>query len=100
MLGELAQQDSIPLVMAGDFNATVDHAPMQALLDGPVRDAFVEAGTGFGATWPQILGPLLPVMRLDHVLVSASITVVDVQVQITPGSDHRRLAVELAVPVA
>ena len=100
VLGELAQQDSVPLVMAGDFNATGDHAPMQALLDGPVRDAFSEAGTGFGATWPQIAGPLLPVMRLDHVLVSASITVVDVQVQITPGSDHRRLAVELAVPVA
>lgn len=100
LLGELARQDGAPLVMAGDFNATVDHAPMQALLDGPVQDAFVEAGTGFGATWPQIAGPLLPVMRLDHVLVSAGITVVDVQVQITPGSDHRRLAVELAVPVA
>ena len=98
LLGELAANSDVPLVMAGDFNATKDHAPLAALLDSGLRDAYTEAGTGFGATWPQWGGPAFPLMRLDHVLVSDTVTVMSAQVQQNPGSDHRRLAVELAVP--
>ena len=87
-----------PLVMAGDFNATADHAPMAALLGSGARDAFVVAGRGVGATWPQWPGPMIPVMRLDHVLVDGGIAVRSAQVQHNPGSDHRRLSVELAIP--
>ncbi|MGS0683840.1 endonuclease/exonuclease/phosphatase family protein [Nakamurella sp. GG22] len=89
-----------PLVMAGDFNATADHAPMADLLRSGVRDAYVVAGSGVGATWPQWAGPMIPVMRLDHVLVDGGVTVRSAQVQHNPGSDHRRLSVELAIPPA
>lgn len=88
------------LVMAGDFNATLDHASMSALVSTGTRDAFSEAGQGIGATWPQSSGPMPALMRLDHVLVSDTVVVMSAQVQANPGSDHRRLSVELALPSA
>ncbi|WP_188943077.1 endonuclease/exonuclease/phosphatase family protein [Nakamurella endophytica] len=89
-----------PLVLAGDFNATLDHRPMQRLLAAGFRDAFAESGTGLGATWPEWSGPVPPLMRLDHVLVNDPVTVLSIRERTSPGSDHRRLEVELAVPVA
>ena len=85
------------LVMAGDFNATLDHAPFQRILATGKRDAFLEAGSGYGATWPSWRGPIVPVMRLDHVLVGDGVTVVSVADQVSAGSDHRRLVAELAL---
>ena len=88
------------VIMAGDFNATSDHQPFVALMASGLRDAFGEAGRGTGATWPQWKGPVMPLMRLDHVLVDDGVTVTSAEVQANRGSDHRRLAVELALPVA
>ncbi|WP_111765418.1 endonuclease/exonuclease/phosphatase family protein [Nakamurella deserti] len=85
------------LVMAGDFNATVDHAPFQRVLAAGKRDAFLEAGSGYGATWPSWGGPTVPVMRLDHVLVGDGVAVVSVDEAVSAGSDHRRLVAELAL---
>lgn len=87
------------VIMAGDFNATDDHAPFTELTSSGLRDAFGEAGRGTGATWPQWKGPVMPMMRLDHVLVDDGVIVLSADVQANRGSDHRRLAVDLAVPV-
>ena len=87
--------------MAGDFNATGDHEPMDELLGTHgLRDAFTEVGRGVGATWPQWDGPVIPVMRLDHVVLTDTVAALSAQVQDSPGSDHRRLSVELALPSA
>lgn len=88
------------LILAGDFNATLDHAPLQRLVASGLRDAFVESGRGFGATWPRWSGPVPSLMRLDHVLVSDQMRVKSVREQVSVGSDHRRLVVQLAIPVA
>ncbi len=96
-LTQLAGEEADPLIMAGDFNATADHAPMGRLLATGLRDAFDEAGRGIGATWPVWRGPMIPVMRLDHVLVRGPITVLGAEVQDNRGSDHRRVSVEVAV---
>jgi endonuclease/exonuclease/phosphatase (EEP) superfamily protein YafD len=85
------------VIMAGDFNATSDHAPFVELTRSGLRDAFGEAGRGTGATWPQWKGPVMPLMRLDHVLVDDGVVVLNAQVQANRGSDHRRLVVELAL---
>jgi len=98
MLSRMQPPEGGALVMAGDFNATLDHAPMDALVASGLRDAFSEAGQGIGATWPQTSGPLPALMRLDHVLVSDTVVVMNAEVQANPGSDHRRLSVELALP--
>jgi len=100
LLAQMRPPESGALIMAGDFNATLDHAPMDVVVSSGMRDAFNEAGQGIGATWPQSSGPMLPLMRLDHVLVSDSVVVMSAEVQANPGSDHRRLAVELALPSA
>ena len=98
-LGGFGGQTSPPLVMAGDFNATGDHEPMSALLAAHgLRDAFTEVGRGVGATWPQWDNPMIPLMRLDHVVVTDTVKVLSAEVQPSPGSDHRRLSVELAFP--
>lgn len=98
-LSRMAPPAGGSLVLAGDFNATMDHAPLQRLVSGGLRDAFDEAGRGWGATWPRWDWPMPPVMRLDHVLVSDAVTVTSVRDEVSVGSDHRRLVVELAVPV-
>jgi endonuclease/exonuclease/phosphatase (EEP) superfamily protein YafD len=86
------------VIMAGDFNATSDHAPFVELTRSGLRDAFGEAGRGTGATWPQWKGPVMPLMRLDHVLVDDAVIVTSAEVQANRGSDHRRLAVDLVLP--
>ena len=96
-LTRLALHEGDPLIVAGDFNATADHVPMEQLLASGLRDAFDEAGRGVGATWPAWRWPMIPVMRLDHVLVRGAITVLTAEVQYNRGSDHRRVSVELAV---
>jgi endonuclease/exonuclease/phosphatase (EEP) superfamily protein YafD len=96
----LAQQNGEtdgPLIMAGDYNATKDHSPMDGVLASGMRDAYSDAGTGVGATWPQWGSPMVPVMRLDHVLVNDQVTVLNARLEPNRGSDHLRLAVELAV---
>lgn len=97
-LALLAGKEKTPLILAGDFNATLDHAPLRRLVNTGLRDAFVESGSGFGATWPRWDSLIPPVMRLDHVLVSHQITVMSITDQKSAGSDHRRLLVELALP--
>ena len=47
-----------PWVLAGDFNATLDHAEFRALLDRGYRDAGDVTGRGLEATWPA--GRLFP----------------------------------------
>lgn len=97
-LARVAEKETGPIVLAGDFNATLDHAPLRRLVASGLRDAFLEAGSGYGATWPRWNGVIPPLMRLDHVLVSAPISVVSVVTQTSAGSDHRRLLVDLALP--
>lgn len=102
-MATMAAPDGSALVMAGDFNATTDHAPFQRLLAAGKRDAFLAAGRGYGATWPNWDGPVVPVMRLDHVLVSdtapgsAAVAVLSLHEEVSAGSDHRRLVAELAL---
>ena len=41
-----------PRVLAGDFNATFDHAELRRLLDRGYRDAAEQAGVALRPTWP------------------------------------------------
>ncbi|MET7403604.1 endonuclease/exonuclease/phosphatase family protein [Dactylosporangium sp. NPDC005572] len=89
-------------VLLGDFNATLDHAPLRRLLRrGGYRDAAAERGRGLVPTWPYALVPgllRLFAVTLDHVLVDRRIGVREVAVRPVPGSDHRAVVAELALP--
>ena len=83
------------LVVAGDFNATLDHAPMKDL--GGCADAGLEAGIGGVSTWPTSSHTTLLGSPIDHVLADSSAwRTRSASVLTLSGSDHRALVVELA----
>ncbi|GAB2917933.1 endonuclease/exonuclease/phosphatase family protein [Micromonospora polyrhachis] len=85
-------------ILAGDFNATLDHAPLRALLDTGYVDAAAAAGVGLTGTWGPYDGDFIPPVAIDHVLVDRRIGVRAASVHPLPGSDHRALLAELALP--
>jgi len=80
---------SAPIVLAGDFNATIDHAQFRRLLENGWTDVHTAKGCGFDQTWPASGGLGIPLMRLDHVLVSDHFEVKAVEVGPANGSDHK-----------
>lgn len=85
-------------ILAGDFNATLDHAPLRALLATGYVDAADAAGTGLTGTWGPYDGDLIPPVVIDHVLVDQRIVVSGASVHPLPGSDHRAVLAELRLP--
>ena len=89
-LEELAADTDGPLILAGDFNASRQHATFRALLDSGLTDAHLSTGRGWAASWPE--GRRLPPFALiDHVLVSDELAVDQVTEVRVPASDHRAL---------
>jgi endonuclease/exonuclease/phosphatase (EEP) superfamily protein YafD len=95
-LAKLADGTTLPLVLAGDFNATRQHASFRALLSHELRDAHHERGRGFARSWPMDKpGPAFAL--LDHVLVTDDVAVRDVDELTVPGSDHRAIVSRLGL---
>ncbi|MEV7009458.1 endonuclease/exonuclease/phosphatase family protein [Streptosporangium sp. NPDC051022] len=85
-------------VLAGDFNATLDHPPVRALLDSGYRDAADVTGQGLIPTWPQRGWEPVPGVTIDHVLADSRMAVVSFGVHALPGTDHRPVFAELTLP--
>ncbi|HKI62267.1 MAG TPA: endonuclease/exonuclease/phosphatase family protein, partial [Mariprofundaceae bacterium] len=90
-LAEQIGQESGPVLVAGDFNATVLNSPyvkIRSLLD----NAFEKVGFGFGFTFPspaRRMGALTPFMRIDHIFYSKDFTAHQAYVvHDAGGSDH------------
>jgi hypothetical protein len=92
-----APSDDVLRVLAGDFNATFDHAAMRAVLARGYADASVRAGRGLAWTW-RPLRLRLPRLSLDHVLVDPRIAVASVELVPVAGSDHLAVVAELVLP--
>jgi endonuclease/exonuclease/phosphatase family metal-dependent hydrolase len=86
------------VVLAGDFNATLDHAQFRRLLRLGYVDAASQVGNGLALTWgPEPTGsPAL--LTVDHVLVDRRCGVLATSVHRLPGSDHQALYAELRLP--
>jgi endonuclease/exonuclease/phosphatase family metal-dependent hydrolase len=89
-----------PRILLGDFNATLDHQPMRALVATGYRDAADATGQGLLPTWPFFGSRHLPPVTIDHVLVDKRIGVREVSVHRIPRADHRAVIAELTVPAA
>jgi endonuclease/exonuclease/phosphatase (EEP) superfamily protein YafD len=87
---------TLPVVMAGDFNATRDHRPFRRLLDAGMRDAHDVVGAGWTPTWKANSLLLPPVLRIDHVLASPAFAVTGYRVGAEIGSDHKPVLADLA----
>lgn len=76
-----------PRILVGDFNATLDHGALRAVMRRGYLDAAAAAGKGLAPTWPA--AGWLPPVTIDHVLVDRRCAVLDVSVRAISGSDHR-----------
>lgn len=90
------------VIMAGDFNATLDHFDGLAMGEGAALGNCVDAGSVTGnaavGTWPTSLPPLLGA-PIDHVMATPGWQITGMRVIANrdgSGSDHRPLVVQLS----
>ena len=94
-VASLCRRPSAGLIVAGDFNATRDHAPLRNL--GGCISAGEQAGIGGLATWPSSTGTTLLGATIDHVLVDGTVWKgKGGRVVAIPGTDHRAVVVQLS----
>ena len=84
-----------PIVVAGDLNAPEQSLVVRTLLDTGLRNAFSDAGRGFGYTYGHELLYGGSFMRIDHVLVSSKIGVANCFAGGAEGSSHRAVVADL-----
>lgn len=94
-----APEPAVLRVLAGDFNASLDHAALRRVLRLGYTDAARAAGRALAWTWAPLL-VRFPRLVIDHVLVDPRIGVATVDVLPVRGSDHRAVVAELVVPSA
>ena len=86
------------VILAGDFNATIDHMASLGMDGGDMgycRDVASRTGNGLSGTWPSSL-PMLAGAPIDHVMASENWTPTgSVVLDDAGGSDHRALVVQL-----
>lgn len=89
-------QGPTPAVLAGDFNATLDHSVLREGIAG-CGDAAAQTGDGLAGTWPnwapRWLGP-----QIDHVFGTDGIAAESFDVRDVPGTDHRAIVTTLRIP--
>ena len=87
-----------PRILAGDFNATLDHAQFRRLLRSGYLDAASQAGHGLSPTWGPRPGRSPTLLAIDHILIDRRCAVLTVSAHRLTGSDHRALYAELQLP--
>ncbi|WP_406007839.1 endonuclease/exonuclease/phosphatase family protein [Streptomyces sp. NBC_00637] len=91
-----ARHDDGPLVLAGDFNASQDHAAFRRILGTGLRDAARLAGEDREPSWPSRTAPAFGA-QIDHVLVSRDFSASDARFLHLDGTDHRALVVDVTL---
>jgi endonuclease/exonuclease/phosphatase (EEP) superfamily protein YafD len=88
--------DGGPAIVAGDFNATLDHSLLRSATRG-CSNAADQRGQGLVPSWPSWLpdwvGP-----QIDHVFATDPIVAEHFAVREITGSDHRAVIVRLRLP--
>ena len=88
-----------PVLLMGDFNAPEQSPVIANLQLLGLKDAFAQAGRGWGFTHGHALSRGLDVFRIDHVLVSPSIRVARAFVGTGSASEHNAVVADLLLPV-
>jgi endonuclease/exonuclease/phosphatase (EEP) superfamily protein YafD len=94
-----AEDDGPVRILAGDFNATFDHAEFRDLVGSGYVDAAAAQGKGLAATWPADR-TWAPPVTIDHVLADERVHVAGAEIVEVPGSDHRAVLADLVLPAA
>jgi endonuclease/exonuclease/phosphatase (EEP) superfamily protein YafD len=91
------------VVVAGDLNATLAHAPLRRLVDLGLTDSAVQANAGWSPTWPagshqRRLGLTVPAFAaIDHVLTSPRLVATSSRTVDLRGADHRAVLATVSV---
>lgn len=91
------------VVVAGDLNATLAHAPVRRLVDLGFSDSAVQANAGWSPTWPsgshqRRLGLTVPAFAaIDHVLTSPRLVATSSRTVELRGADHRAVLATVSV---
>jgi endonuclease/exonuclease/phosphatase family metal-dependent hydrolase len=95
-LASLTPPGELPRIVAGDFNATLDHAEFRKILKLGYADSALATGNSLNPTWG--MPGKDPLLTLDHVLVDRGCAVLATSVHTIPGSDHRAVYAEIQLP--
>jgi len=90
-IADLARREPGPVVIAGDTNLP-DLSLIFSRTLSSFRDGFVEAGSGFGYTYPNDRRPW---MRIDRILSSDDLRFVRFRVGTSAASDHLCVVADL-----
>ncbi|KAB2344141.1 endonuclease/exonuclease/phosphatase family protein [Actinomadura rudentiformis] len=85
-------------ILAGDFNATLDHAELRRLTSSGYRDAAAVVGDGLRPTWPAGWPSWVPPVVLDHVLADKRVAVRSFDIHELPRTDHRPVSADIVLP--
>ncbi|KPI09445.1 Endonuclease/exonuclease/phosphatase [Actinobacteria bacterium OK074] len=85
-----------PLILAGDFNASEDHAAFRRILNTGLRDTAALDGDTHTPSWPSRTAPPFGT-QIDHVLVSGEFSAADAHFLDIAHTDHRALVVDLTL---
>ncbi len=91
-LALLIKSQKLPVILGGDLNSPPFTSARQ-ILRTELVDCFEQRGLGFGLTFPN----QFPLWRLDYLMVSPQIKVLNCEVVQKTGSDHRGLRAEFNV---
>lgn len=84
-------------LLAGDFNATLDHSRLRTLLDTGYVDVASQLGDGLTTTWP-FDGRLIPAITLDHFFADPRIGSVSFGASVVRGTDHKAIFAVITLP--
>lgn len=87
------REEGKPVIVAGDLNDWCGSDCLNTLMGDDLKDAWWEGGNGFGWTY---FGWNLR-LRLDHILYSDELELVDVKVVDTDLSDHKPLMARFSI---
>ncbi|MFN0136553.1 MAG: endonuclease/exonuclease/phosphatase family protein [Phycisphaerae bacterium] len=98
---ECVRAETLPVVVSGDFNFTLDSLHHRRVREAGFRDVHEIAGCGRGSTWPvKRWTRYVPGIRLDHIYISSQLTAASCGQGVGMGSDHRPVFAMLALVTA
>ncbi len=86
-----------PMIVMGDFNAAEHSSVIANLKLAGLQNTFSRSGTGWGYTHGHSLNKKIDLYRIDHILVSQSITPTKSEVGMSDASQHNPVIADLVI---
>lgn len=91
------REETGPVLLAGDLNAPDVSLVCRRLRETGLRDAFAEAGRGYGYTYGHSLRVGRSYMRIDHILLGRGLRALECRAGGALGSQHRPVIADVAL---